>query len=665
MPRQDFEKARELFVSALEAMERADFERACLQLEHARNLVPGRASVLHNLAACLVRLKRFEEALLISLEADPSDECSLEAVVTRCSCYEGIGDPKTALLVAEHALARFPRATQAYICQASALERLQQYESAISVVDELLGFEPACADAHELKGIVLRQLRKPGAAVESFVRAESCADEFRPVAIFNRACALMECGFHREAVSAFSVLLDRVPDYPFAFGAMLHAKMLGCDWAGFEGLVGELEERVAAGEQVAEPFGFQALSGSLDNLKLCAMRYAEMRFPSRTKLSCSSMVKSRSKKIRVGYLAGEFRHQATSILMVEVFEKHDKERFEFFLFDNGFDDGSWIRQRINDSGCHLIDVSALSDAEASACISEFEIDILVNLNGYFGMGRNGVFAMRPAAVQVNYLGFPGTLGADYIDYIIADEHVVPRGEEWGYVERIVRLSRCYQANDSRRRVSERVWRRSDAGLPERGFVFCCFNNNYKITPTIFCAWVRILQRVPGSCLWLLQDNDQAMERLKAEAESRGVSSDRLVFAPRLDLEEHLARHALADLFLDTLPYNAHTTASDALWAGVPIVTCRGTTFPGRVASSLLHELGLSELIVTGLDEYEDLAVKLASNPCDMRCLKELLLFARSTSGLFQGEKMARQLELAFFRMHEIAVSGKAPEHINL
>jgi predicted O-linked N-acetylglucosamine transferase (SPINDLY family) len=304
--------------------------------------------------------------------------------------------------------------------------------------------------------------------------------------------------------------------------------------------------------------------------------------------------------------------------MAGLFEGHDRNRFELFAFDNGFDDGTAMRRRVEKAFGSFIDISRLSDLEAAKLIRDRQIDILVNLNGYCGLSRTGVFAHKACPVQVNYLGFPGTIGAEYIDYIVADKVVITGDEERYYSEKVVSLPDSYQVNDSRRANAEGTPTRAEAGLPETGFVFCCFNNNHKLTPELFDLWMRLLAKVEGSTLWLIEDNGAVAGNLRREAERRGVAPERLVFAPRVNLDAHLARHRLADLFLDTLPYNAHTTASDALWAGLPVLTCMGSAFPGRVAASLLYAADLPELVTKTLEEYEALALRLATNPSARR-----------------------------------------------
>ncbi|MET0707717.1 MAG: hypothetical protein ABWY82_12885, partial [Tardiphaga sp.] len=311
----------------------------------------------------------------------------------------------------------------------------------------------------------------------------------------------------------------------------------------------------------------------------------------------------------------------------------------------------------------IVEISGLSDPDAVAAIRARGIDILVNLNGYFGDGRTGVFARRAAPIQVNYLGFPGTLGATYMDYIIADAHVLPAEHRSFYVEKVVTLPNGYQANDDRKPIADGILTRRECGLPAQGFVFCCFNNAYKITPEVFDRWMRILAQVEGSVLWLLDDSATAVANLRREATARAVNADRLVFAARMPVAAHLARHRCADLFLDTLPYNAHTTASDALWAGLPLLTCRGETFAGRVAASLLANLDLPELIAATPAAYEHMAIELAADPSRLGAIRHKLAANRLTAPTFDTRLLARQIEAAFRAMVERRRAGLGPAHI--
>ena len=437
--------------------------------------------------------------------------------------------------------------------------------------------------------------------------------------------------------------------------------MFGCDWTHYERNINEIFHLVNQGRMGAEPFGFQGIASSEELLKKCAEIYSNDQFPALNNFPEFSQNKHH--KIRIAYLCGEFRNQATSILMTRVWELHDKSKVEIFAFDNGWDDYSEYRQRINKAFTKIFDISKTSDLNVVKLIQDNEIDILVNLNGFFGEARQRVFSFKPAPIQVNYLGFPGTIGAKYMDYIIADKVVIPEESKIHYVEKIAYLPNSYQANDDQRKISDRQFSRAQLGLPEDAFVFACFNNNYKITPLIFDSWMRILSQVGGSVLWLLADNPIAKENLIKEAAARRIDPSRLIFAERLPIAEHLARHDLAGLFLDTAPYNAHTTCSDALWAGLPVLTLMGHTFPGRVAASLLSAVGLSQLITNTQGEYEALAIELAMNPMKLAEIKWKLVDNRLTAPLFDASRFTKNLEAVYIKMYERYQADFQPEDI--
>jgi predicted O-linked N-acetylglucosamine transferase (SPINDLY family) len=334
-----------------------------------------------------------------------------------------------------------------------------------------------------------------------------------------------------------------------------------------------------------------------------------------------------------------------------LFERHDRSQFDVVGVSFGPDPDTPMRARLKRAFERFIDVRTLRDRDAAAKLRELEIDIAVDLNGFTDRARTGVFAQRFAPIQVNYLGYPATMGAPYIDYIVADPTIVPHEQREHYAENVVYLPNCYQINDATRRIDERTPARAEAGLPDRGFVFCSFNNNYKITPEIFDVWMRLLRDVDGSVLWLLEGNPPAPSNLRREAARRGIAAERLVFAPKMPLAEHLARHRLADLFLDTMPWNAHTTASDALWAGLPVLTTIGTTFAGRVAASLLRAVGMDELVTRSLDEYEALALALACDPVRLADVRQRLARNRDTHPLFDTDHGRRTIESAYAEMH--------------
>ena len=365
-------------------------------------------------------------------------------------------------------------------------------------------------------------------------------------------------------------------------------------------------------------------------------------------------------RIRLGYLSGDFHQHATAQLMAELFELHNRDRFEIFAYSYGPDDDSPMRARLDRAFDRFVDIRALSHRDAAQRIHADKIDILVDLKGYTHHARPAISAYRPAPVQVNYLGFPATMGGDFIDYVIVDPVVVPESQQPFFSERLVHLPGSYQVNNRKREAPGAATSRQDWGLPEGRLVLCSFNNTYKISPAFFDIWMRLLRSVPGSVLWLLEANQLVKGNLRQEAEKRGVEAERLIFAPRVASAEHLGRHRHADLFLDTLPCNAHTTASDALWAGLPVLTCRGDTFAGRVAASLLTAVGMGELIAQSVEEYERTALALAGDRQRLIALRKKLADNRDTSALFSPVKFTGNIEAAYARMWQTRLSGQKP-----
>lgn len=631
--------------------------------ERALQVKPGYAEALNDRGRLLLDLGRLDDALAScdgALQVRPD---FAEAFYSRGNVLLALARPQEALASYERALQLKPDYADAHYNRGVVLQRLKRAEDALAAYDRALELKPDDAEALNNRGNVLVDLRRPDLALASYERALSFAPGYVN-ARYNLGLAFQEVNRPDEAARCYRQVLETVADYPFAKGKLLHAKMLSCDWAGLSTLADSVEDDLRAGKKSAEPFGYQAISRSAGNLRRCAEIFAAENFPPAPQRLWNGERYDNS-RIRVGYVSGEFRQQATAILIAGLFERHDKSRFELFALDNGWDDESDIRGRINRAFDTVMDISRMDDAAAAAAIRRERIDILVNLNGYFGRERQGIFRHKPCPIQVNYLGFPGTLGAGYMDYILADGHVIPPDHEAFYVEKVVRLPDSYQANDSERRIAEPVLTRGDAGLPATGFVFCCFNNNYKLTPEVFDVWMRLLRNVGGSVLWLLEDNATAARNLRAEAARRDVAPERIVFAGRLSPDQHLARHRLADLFLDTLPYNAHTTASDALWAGLPLLTCTGTTFPGRVAGSLLAAVGLPELITPNLERYEALAFELATTPARHSNIRENLARNRTTRPLFDTERFRRHVESAYVTMWERCQRGESPASFNV
>jgi protein O-GlcNAc transferase len=535
--------------------------------------------------------------------------------------------------------------------------RRGEFEAAERLIGEALQLDPQSPELWSNRGTAQAACKKREAALASFTRAIELKPDFVG-AIANRAHILFELRRYAAAIPDYQRLVQADPDHPYAIGTLMFCKLQCCDWGDFESDSARIIAALHAGKRAAPPVMSVALLSSAADQLRAAQIVARDKVPPAPPLWRGETY--RHQRIRVAYISADFHAHATAILTAGVFEHHDRTRFETVGVSFGPEDASPLRARLKQSFERFINMRAKSDAEIARHLREAEIDIAVDLKGYTSDARPAIFAARPAPLQVNYLGFPGTMGANFMDYMLADRFVVPESEQAYYSEKIVWLPESYQPNDRSRESADTGPSRAAAGLPETGFVFCCFNNNYKIQPPLFDIWMRLLSAVEDSVLWLLADNPAAAANLKREAASRGINADRLVFAPRQDLPQHLARHRLADLFLDTLPYNAHTTASDALWAGLPLLTCMGTTFAGRVAASVLNAAGLPELATNSLSEYEALALKLAREPAALATIKAKLAASRETSALFDVARFTRHLEAAYITMHERHQRGLPP-----
>jgi predicted O-linked N-acetylglucosamine transferase (SPINDLY family) len=533
-----------------------------------------------------------------------------------------------------------------------------RFQEALRLMHTAVSAEPNSPQLWNNCGTVLALMRHFEDAEESFSRALTLAPDFLS-ALLNRAQARMQLRRYADAARDYEALLALNPDVPFARGALLRAKLQACDWQGLPEQWQSAREEMRAGKPVLTPMVATALCEEPEDQLLASRILASVRFSARTPFWTGE--RYRHERIRLAYVSADFHAHATAALTAGLFENHDKTRFETFAISFGRHDGSAMRKRVESAFEHFLDVQDKSDLAIAQLIRESEIDIAVDLKGYTDDSRPGIFAHRPAPLQASFLGFPATMGGSYIDYIIADAVVIPPEDRVHYSEKVVHLPHSYQPNDRARERPAASRTRAEAGLPDDGFVFCCFNNVYKITPGVFAVWMRLLRDVPGSVLWLLEDNDTAMRNLKREAGGHGIEPERLIFAPRATPEAHLARHRLADLFLDTAPYNAHTTASDALWMGLPLVTCAGRTFPSRVAAGLLRAVGLPELVTSSAVEYEDLARALAHDPERLASLKTKLEKNRETAPLFDTARYTRNLESALLTMWERHQRGDPPE----
>jgi predicted O-linked N-acetylglucosamine transferase (SPINDLY family) len=551
-----------------------------------------------------------------------------------------------------------PQSPDAFYNQGCALQALQRHEEALAAYDRAVALKADYDEAWINRGVTLLALKRHADAVASFDKALTLKPS-DPEALSNRGTALFELKRYDEAAADHARLLATSPDFPYALGNLVLCRAYACDWRNFAEDRTRLSAALRGGRAVISAHASTLVSADAEEQLSSARRWvADHCPPSPTPLWRGE--RYHHDKIRVAYLSADFHNHATAFLFAGAVEHHDRDRFETIAISFGPDDGREMRKRLGRSFGRFVDVTRQSHHEVAVMMRRLEVDIAVDLKGHTQDARPQVLALKPAPVQVNYLGHPGTMGADYIDYILADETVIPRGEERFYSEKIVYLPDSYQANDSARVVTAPP-RRTDAALPDTGFVFCSFNSSYKITPDVFDIWMRLLGAVEGSMLWLLDDNTPAARNLRREAEARRIDPKRLIFAPRAPPDKHLARQQLADLFLDTLPCNAHTTASDALWAGLPVLTCIGQTFAGRVAASLLNAVGLPEMVTKSLADYEALALRLARDPVVLAAVKAKLAENRTTHALFDTARVTRALESAFATMYERSRQGLPPQ----
>jgi len=638
------------------------FGEALDSYQRALQVRPNDAQALYQRGNVLKRLHRYTEAL-------ESYERAIEVKPDFAEPHNNRGNLLLNLKRFAEAIESYDRAIEvkpayadAFNNRGVALQELRKPEAALESYELALRKDPAHADAHCNRGTALKELRRFDESLESFARALEIRPEHAD-ALANRAGTLKELKRLDQALESYRHALELKPDYEWLYGSWLHTKMQLCDWRDWDRDIAELESKIAQGKAVTPPFPVLALTDSPGLQRRAAQLWVEGKHPASRLLAAMDRY-PRHDRIRIGYFSGDYRDHPISTLMADLLERHDRSRFEVYGFSFGPDTGDGMRQRMERAFDRFFDVHAAGDADIVRLARSMQLDIAVDLGGFTDSGRPNVFAMRAAPLQAAYLGYLGTSGAAYMDYLLADATIVPAGAREHYTESIVYLP-SYQPNDSKRIMPQKRFTRDELGLPSEGFVFCCFNAVYKITPATFDGWMRILSRVPGSTLLLLGDLEQVERNLRSEAGKRGVEGGRLVFGRRLSMPDYLARYRSADLFLDTLPYNAGTTASDALWSGLPVLTRPGETFAGRVAASLLTAIGLPELIASTQDLYESTAVELALDPQRLAAVRDKLGRNRSTSPLFDAELSARSIENAYTQMYERHQAGLEPEHLHV
>jgi predicted O-linked N-acetylglucosamine transferase (SPINDLY family) len=639
---------------------------ALATFDKALAIKPGFAEVLYNRGNCLLELKRPEEALAsfdkaLAIKADFAD-----VLYNRGNCLLELRRPEEALASFDKALAIAPDHADAHNNRGSTLNWLLRPAEALASFDRALAIKPDDPATLHNRGKTLLDLGRAAEAVTSLDRALAIKPD-NPEALNCHGIALVDLKRPEEALASFDKALAIKPDDGDVISGQLNAALQACRWTRVKDIAGRLVSRKTWRTTPIIPFIMLVCSDDPSVHLECARPLVpgKDRNPTQEGEPGAPAVWSHrprpERKLKIAYISADYRVHPVAALISGLFELHDRVRFEIFGISTGVDDRSEMRLRIAKAFDRFLDVRYRSDEEIARLLKELQIDIAVDLTGHTRDCRLGILAGRPAPVQASYLGYPGTTGADFIDYVIADPIILPFDQQPFYTERIVHLPDSYQVNDAKRLIAPGIPTRQACRLPEEAFVFCCFNNNYKITPDIFDVWMRLLVANPGSVLWLFRDNADAERNLREAAHERGVDAARLVFAELLPHREHLARHRRADLFLDTLPYNAHTTASDALWVGLPLLTCTGRSFASRVAASLLHAADLPELVTHSIADYEALAMRLAADPALLQGYKQRLEENRHACALFDTARFTRHIEAAYVRMWEIFQRGEAPQ----
>ncbi|HEX5208586.1 MAG TPA: tetratricopeptide repeat protein [Steroidobacteraceae bacterium] len=671
-------------------------EEAIASYDRALAIKPDYAAAYNNRGTALARLQRFEQALGSYEQALALLPAFADAHNNRGATLRELGRLEEAAASFERAVMGKPDHAEAHNNRGVALRELERLEEALASYDTAIKVKPDYAEAHNNRGVALRDLKRSGQALVSFAEAlelkpeypeallnqgatlhdlrrfhEALACHERALAVKsdyadayrNQALTLHEIGRRDEALASYERALALNPGSKFLHGICQHARMHLCDWTAFETTLADITFAIECSRPTITPFPALSLFDSPRLQRKVAAIWAQEECQPKRRLP-PLRLHPPHEKVRIGYFSADFRNHAVSALAAELFEVHDRSRFELTAFSLGPDVRDELRERVERSFDRFIPLGGKSDEQVATLARSLEIDIAVDLGGYTQHARPRILALRAAPVQVSYLGFLGTMGGDFIDYLLADEMLVPREQRRHYTERIAYLP-SYQANDTSRPISDKIFTRAELGLPASGFVFCCLNASYKINPETFASWMRILTAVPGSVLLLLADGTPVRLNLRREAAAAGLDPARLVFVGRVPYSDYLARYRIADLFLDTLPYNAGTTASDALWAGLPVLTCAGESLAARMGASLLTAVGLPELIAYDRPAYERLAIELAGEPGRLAEIRGRLTTTRETATLFDTPRLARSLEALYLRMHQRQRLGLLPEHLLL
>lgn len=621
---------------------------------------PNSFPILHDLGAALASVGNLNEGLTYLERAAKLEGTSCELFFNIGRIYDANFDYKNALEFYKKSLSLKNDFIPAIINKGIAHYELKEFNLALLSYEAALKIAPDMWEIWLNLGNLFQHTEQLIKSISAYDKALALSPQNSEV-LASKSDVYQRLRRYQDAISSMEEALIVNPHFAYLPGALLHSKMCICDWADFQNAKTQLCNAVVLGERASPPFPLLAITDDERIHLKASQTWSIDRMPSPLPALRPWPKKS---KIRLAYYSADFHQHATAILILDLFKFHDAENFELCLFSYGPNTQDSLQQSIASLAFQFIDAREMSDDDIVNLSHELKIDIAIDLKGYTEKSRASIFSKRAAPVQISFLGYPGTLGTTFFDYIVADSQLIPVEQQRFYTEKIIYLPSSYQINSDTRTLSLKQFSRLDFKLPENGFVFCSFNHNYKITPEIFAIWMSILNNTENSVLWLLADNAIAASNLSAEAQRLGINSDRLIFTQRLSLPEHLSRHKLADLFLDTTPCNAHTTASDALWAGLPVLTCVGQSFASRVSSSLLTALNLPELVCTNIADYEQKAISLAQNPAAIGGLKSKLSESIKSSSLFNSQEFTKNIEAAFQQVYEISLNGREVKNLH-
>ncbi len=624
------------------------YELAIESYSRAVSLKPNYEEAIYSRGLAHQRLAQFDEAIndyKKALEINPSH---IGTLTNLGNVYQLQKNYDQAIESYGKAIALNLEIAEPFNNRGNLFHEQRKFEESLADFDRALAINPNYPEALSNRANSLFSLKQYDKALEGYNKAIELKPNYAE-ALHNRGNLYRELMHYELAMVDYDLARTIKPDYEYLKGVHFATKMNICDWSNLEPEWDDVCKDIALSKKTVAPFMVLPISDSIDLQRTVAELWVNEKYPAKILPEFKSKYPE-DQKIRIGYFSADFHEHATMYLMAELFELHDKNRFEIIGFSFGPDKQDSMRKRALAAFSQFYDVRDKTDREVAQLSRDLGVDIAVDLKGFTLDARTGIFAYRAAPIQINYLGYPGTMGARFIDYIIADRIIIPENLQYKYSEKVLYLPDTYQVNDRTRRIADTHYSRESLGLPSDGFIYCSFNANYKITPTVFDAWMGILKSVKGSVLWLFEDNERSASNLKKEAGKRGVDPSRIYFAKRASLSEHLARQQVADLFLDTWPCNAHTTTSDALWAGLPVLTFPGEGFASRVAASLVNAVGLAELVVESKGRYEELAIDLGMNREKLNSYKATLATNLDTSSLFNTAKFTVDLERLYISL---------------